>query len=155
MSLMNKICWWVVKKWPKRVRYINRGDDPYLLRFYITRPRTNREIKEEPETFGLYLHHFYRGDEDEELHNHPWKWALSWILSGQYSEEREDGVHVRKTGHFNYISHDTFHRVTLVDQDTTPIWTLFLVGPRITSWGFKDKHTGEFWDWEKFLVERG
>lgn len=35
----------------------------------------------------LFLHRFRRGDEDRELHNHPW-WGLSLVLVGGYLEER-------------------------------------------------------------------
>ncbi len=155
-KIINRLGWWLINKFPDRSRIIKRAGEKYLHRFYITKPRVTREHEEEqPEQFGLYLHYFYQGDLDEDLHNHPWKWALSLILSGQYAEERENGIHIRKAGRFNYIKHSTFHRVTLVNQDTTPIWTLFMVGPRITSWGFKNKTTGEFWNWKEYLRARG
>jgi hypothetical protein len=115
----------------------------------------DRNKTPDPEPFGIYLHHFYRGDEDPELHNHPWKWALSLILSGAYVEEREEGDHLRSAGRFNFIRYDTFHRVTLKEPVLKPVWTLFTVGPRVSSWGFKNKHTGEFWDWKAYLRLRG
>lgn len=37
---------------------------------------------------NLYLHRFLRPDEDGELHNHPWRWAVSVMLAGGYAEER-------------------------------------------------------------------
>ena len=153
MRFVSEACEWLVRKFPGRSRVIRRDGEPYLLRFYITKPRVGREDTQDPEPFGLYLHYFYQGDEDKELHNHPWKWALSFILSGGYLEEREDGTRLRSAGRFNLINSNTFHRVTSPDHGHT--WTLFMVGPRVNNWGFKDTKTGQFWPWRKFLKMKG
>lgn len=153
MQLINNFCWWLVNKYPHRVRIIKRNDKPYLLRFYLTTNRAEDKMREEPELFGLYLHYFFTGDEDPDLHNHPWLWALSFILSGTYIEERTNGFFLRKAGRFNYISHQTFHRVSM-DGGKTPVWTLFTVGSRITSWGFLNKETGQFWDHKDYFKKR-
>lgn len=156
MGIIDKACSWLVNRYPDRARTIYRDGQPYLLRFYLTKPRVSGEHTEEsPEKFGIYLHHFHQGDLDKDLHNHPWEWALSFIIAGSYTEEREDGYHLRKAGRFNFIRHGTFHRVTLNDQQTNPVWTIFTVGPRVTSWGFKSPKTGEFWNWKTYLSERG
>jgi hypothetical protein len=158
MGVINNLCWKLVNKYPERSRVIYRDGQPYLHRFYITNPRVNGEHKaEEPEQFGLYLHHFYQGDLDTDLHNHPWKWALSFVLTGSYAEEREDGLYIRGgfLRWFNFIPHKRFHRVTLLQQQNKPVWTLFTVGPRVSSWGFKNPETGQFWNWKDYLRSKG
>lgn len=160
MGLVSRLCQALVDKYPERSRTIHRDGQPYLLRFYLTTPRVSEEQKsEDPEQFGIYLHHFYQGDLDEDLHNHPWKWALSFILSGSYIEERMSSAfisyHTHSAGWFNFISHDTFHRVTLGGPSQEPVWTLFTVGPRITSWGFKSPKTGKYWNWKEYLGMKG
>jgi len=117
--------------------------DPYLLRVYLT-PERNWWRTRLP---GLYLHRFFRGDHDRELHNHPWDWALSFILRGGYTEYRKDGryapvrEYILRPGRLNIIWKDTYHRVELHDS-VTGCWTLFIAAPRAArdpdeeSWGF-------------------
>jgi hypothetical protein len=115
---------------------------------------------------GLYLHRFHRGDGDPELHNHPWRWAVSLILSGGYSEERRQTVDPGGTwepavyriivrcltpGMLNFIDSDDFHRVDLLADEA---WSLFLVGPKFSGWGFWNRQTGAFTDWREFINAR-
>lgn len=106
----------------------------------------------------VYLHHFHRGDEDRELHNHPW-YGLSWILVGGYREERRrwapEGEHVVtrdvRPGQLNVLFPFTFHRVDLLDG---PCWTLFLTGPVVQSWGFWNRTTGRYLPWREFVRKK-
>lgn len=123
---------------------------------------------------GLYVHRFHRSDQDLALHNHPWKWALAIVLAGGYSEERrvtewqpgpwEDrpasgGGCEFKTQYvvrravlplsLNWITHDTFHRVDLYEQDA---WSVFIAGPRVSNWSFWDRHTNETTPWREYLA---
>jgi len=111
------------------------------------------ETKAKPR-WGLYLHCFHRSDDDGALHNHPWRWAVSLVLKGGYSEERRVGdMVVRRRVEpwtINFLTHDTFHRVDLVRGDA---WTLFLVGPVVQSWGFWDRDTKKYTPWREFLGE--
>jgi hypothetical protein len=104
--------------------------------------------------WGLYIHRFHRGDDERELHNHPWKWAVSFILSGGYREERRfgDEVFVRRIlpGTVNVILADDFHRVDLLPGQEDA-WSLFLVGPKFKGWGFWNRDTKEFLLWQKFI----
>lgn len=112
----------------------------------------------------LYLHRFDRGDEDPELHNHPWR-AVSVILSGGYREERRfDAIDSfgndthgimeieRRPGSINFIDYDTFHRVDLLGG---PAWSLILCGPTARSWGFWNRLTGVFTPWREFIRAKG
>lgn len=107
----------------------------------------------------LFLHRFCRGDEDVELHNHPW-FGVSLILVGGYREERrvwaEGGEHVvayyRRPGSFNVIAPHTFHRV---DLDRGDCWTLFAVGPVVQSWGFWCRWRNTFTPWREFIAQKG
>ena len=107
----------------------------------------------------LYLHRFDRGDEDFELHNHPWH-AVSLILAGGYREERrfEDlgmfDIEARdvRPGSLNFISPDTFHRVDLLDG---PAWSLILCGPVVGQWGFWNRWLNTFTPWREFIAAKG
>jgi hypothetical protein len=130
---------------PKRVIVGERG--PYLERY------TLRELQDGS---MVYLHHFVRGDEDRELHSHPWS-GRSTILVGGYREERRlsDGSvfsYDLKPGMTNTLLPDTFHRVDLYDETC---WTLFEVTARCQSWGFWNRETGCFTPWREYLVARG
>lgn len=155
---------------PPRVIYDRDGYTPYLSRYYLVgaphmpdgSPAFEADGGPRPgaiwpdRRFGVYLHRFHRSDEADELHNHPWSWAVSLILSGSYSEERlqPDGSIGRRVfgpGSVNRITHDTFHRVDLLTQEC---WTLFIVGRKERSWGFWDRETDEFVPWREYIARR-
>lgn len=107
-------------------RTIHLDGNPYLTRYYIFSNRF----------FGLFLHHFHRSDFDRDLHNHPWAFAISYILSGGYTEVKlargfEPAVYNK--GNFNFISGSCFHRIAII---TPNLYTLFFRGPRNKKWGF-------------------
>lgn len=167
---MRRLVEWVAAKLgPPRIIYDHAGDgSPYLSRYYLRgnysmtdgsspydehgNPKTNAIA---PKGIGIYLHRFHRGDNDMELHNHPWKWSFSIILVGGYIEERRVGDRVirrvLRAGRFNWIGSDDFHRVDLLDGDA---WTLFVAGPKFGSWGFWDRFTKVFTPWREFLAKR-
>jgi len=108
------------------------GDDgqPYLERYYVG------------DAFGwcVYLHRFVASDPDRGVHDHPWRHAVSLVLSGGYRELRRVGGIPRTTvirrvspPSLNLIRGEDFHRVLL---DGPEAWTLFLHGPRVKGWGF-------------------
>lgn len=152
-----------------RIIFDRAGVSPYLSRYYLTgRPRmpdgsapfaagqARPGILWPSGPIAVYLHRFHRGDEDKALHNHPWRWALSLVLTGGYSEERRVGgafvvQHIVRPLSFNWIGHDDFHRVDLLEADC---WTLFISGPKVSSWGFWDRHTGEFIPWREFITRK-
>lgn len=103
-----------------------------------------------------FLHHFRDSDQEEELHNHPWEKAVSFILAGGYAEERrvyadtDSGVTETRDVRpfmFNTIRSDDFHRVSLYERDA---WSLFIAGPKAQSWGFWSKKTGEHVHWKQY-----
>lgn len=104
----------------------------------------------------VYLHRFNRGDEDKELHNHPWAWAFSLMLAGGYVEHRlcSQGIvwrRVVRPGAVNVIRANDFHKVELRGG---PAWTLFVTGPKAQSWGFLDPLSREFTPWREFLRQK-
>jgi hypothetical protein len=155
--------------------------NPYLLRCYVS-PREPQfrwlweKIRARAEKIGqfdaalfkgvphLYLHHFFRGDDDREMHNHPWEFSMSLILTGGYIEERWD-IEARKVctrrcypGDINIIRAADFHRVTMLDP-ARGCWTLFLSKHRIEEknghdWGFLDTATGKYTPWGPFVSQR-
>lgn len=156
-----------------RVIHSRDGESPYLSRWYITKRPTMPNgtqpfdkygdprdgIVWPDERFGLYMHRFHRGDDDVELHSHPWDWALSFVFAGGYVEERRvDGVFgehrvITRTVlpfSFNFIRSNDFHRVELLEDDA---WSLFLVGPKTKSWGFWNRATNAFTPWKEFIAQ--
>lgn len=112
-----------------------------------------------PTRTNLYLHHFIRGDSDDAPHSHPWPWSLSFVLWGGYTEERlieVDGLKFIKTRRvwpftFNVFRPGDYHRVVRLHGEC---WTLFLTGPKASSWGFWVFGRGHV-EWRKRLKERG
>lgn len=125
-------------------RLIPRNKLPYLYRNFLAGKETPDD---QP---GLLLHKFVSSDAKDELHNHPWRWAVSFILTGSYRETRSNpmrGDYMKhkqvllgppqtddfSAGDHNFIGADTFHSVQLLSEE---VWTLFLHGPRIQHWAF-------------------
>lgn len=115
--------------------------------------------------FGIkpMLNHFHRQDIDRDLHNHPWKWALSIVLCGSYDEtrvhpdaedycklykasgagqaRRSDFTYRRRVRWWNLLRDTDYHKVDKLHGD---VWTFFISGPKTPDgkWGFlvKDSH---------------
>lgn len=148
---------WAIAKWaPFGGTVVGSSDPgPYLLRIYLT-----PHFKYLP---NVYLHHFFRGDDDVELHNHPWKYSMSLILTGGYIEERMNVLTQKKPvtrkmfpGFLNFLRQEEFHRVTLLKDGC---WTLFASYFRVRKsdgqdWGFLDVDTGRYTAWGPFCERR-
>ena len=155
---------WIVARLPEpRVIYDRAGIFPYLSRWYLlggprehgTFDRTGQfrdGVAWKKFPVNLFLHRFHRGDDDQELHGHPWRWAVSLILAGGYREERrrDDEVveYVLRPWSINFIRGTDFHRVDLLEEDA---WSLFLVGPKVSGWSFWNRITGEVTPWRQFI----
>lgn len=120
----------------------NEDGSPYLLRIYLFHILRS--------FFRAYfLHYFFRGDLDRELHNHPWDESDSWILFGGYIEERQGpggGPIERRAflpGDRNHLRANDFHRVDLIRPEFG-CWTLFRAGKGVQSWGFRDAATLQY-----------
>lgn len=121
-----------------------RDTQKYLTRHYIYRKPVDWML-------SCYLHLFHSGDEDLELHDHPWDFSISLILWGSYKEERFDKnfniiTKIYKPGMINIIRGTDFHRVDLL---TSKVWTLFISGRKKKNWGFIDRNTLKYWPWEE------
>lgn len=137
---------------------ISRKDGtPYLRRWYLT--GGGKQLYEGCYgNWSVFLHNFVNSDPKEEgLHDHPWKWAISLILCGGYTEVRlglgdpypcstghilRQQVEVRrfvKPWSFNFIRGTDFHRVEL--EEGKQCWSLFLHAKRLKEWGFLDPIT--------------
>lgn len=167
--MIRRLVEWVASKLPPpRVIKDRDGVSPYLSRYYLFgRPHhpdgsypfdefgQPRQGVVWPDGVGVYLHHFHRGDDDGDLHNHPWEWGVSLILAGGYFEERRRGLmvdsHEYRPGSINVLRANTFHRVDLREHDA---WSLFVVGAKTQSWGFWDRATGIFLPWRDHIALR-
>lgn len=96
---MSRLLYWLSGFLPCRI--ISDNGTPYLERYYVG---TLLGVR-------FYLHRFVGSDPARGLHDHPWPWARSLILSGWYYEETRTGT--RKVRWFNRLNGDTFHRVIL------------------------------------------
>lgn len=151
MGLIDKLCAKLVEKvnFDKKVIY-RRDDDPYLTRYYIL-PRKRPDWCP-----GVYLHCFHSSDQDEELHDHPWQKAVSLIIAGSYREElrqEDDSVteRVMKPGCLNFILGDDFHRVDIL---APRVWTIFISYKKYKDWGFWNRKTKEYTQWEEFEARK-
>lgn len=100
-------------------RLIKREDNsPYLERYFING--------------SYYLHRFVARDVDYGVHDHPWRWAFSFIIIGAYLEKLRYG-NAKFRRWFNYIGPNHFHQIVEAEPKT---WTLFLTGKKVKEWGF-------------------
>ena len=131
---MHKLLYWFTGF--LKCRVIEANGKPYLERYYLCTLFGKR----------IFIHRFMSSDPDRGLHDHPWHWALSLILAGQYnelylhSENLDDkqfiAMRTKKAGEFNKIEGGKFHRVMLDEEYMGKTWTMFMHGPRDREWGF-------------------
>jgi hypothetical protein len=133
--------------------------EPYLHRFYIFR-RSMLSWDFAKYLPSIYLHYFHRGDQDTALHNHPWGYSASLVLTNGYLEDRWDPhnkVVIKrelKPGSINVIRANDFHRVDLRDP-SKGAWTLFVSGPRVQDWSFWEPGKDEKpIPWREFVATR-
>ena len=134
---------------------IKRDGHPYMHRFY---PEGKKIGVQTRRPFGWFIHKFVGSDSPFEVHNHPWEWAFSVILCNSYLETRykwrfsDEGkskiiledcqTRLLEPYMTNTIMHADMHTVQLVENK--PVWTLFVHGPRVTTWGFADIKSGSY-----------
>jgi hypothetical protein len=119
---------------------IGPPNDVCLRRWYVI-PR-NR-------WFNIYLHQFLRSDDDKALHDHPW-FNCSVLLRGEYLEHARGRIKLRRPWVPVFRRATVAHRVELIDGGS--VWTLFLTGPKVRTWGF---HCPKGWiPWTEFAEER-
>lgn len=132
-KLIQKLCTNAMRHPPTFV--IGGTRNPYLVRWHLL-PR-NR-------FFNVYLHRFYRDDDDRALHDHPWA-NVSLLLEGSYTEHTiaPGGIHRRQVlsaGDYRVrATGKSAHRIELHDG---PCTTLFITGPVYRQWGFHCAHKG-------------
>jgi hypothetical protein len=111
------------------LRVIDEDGRPYLERSFLW---TGWGVT-------IYLHRFVGSDPDRGLHDHPWDWAASFVLSGWYQELLEGRT--RRVRFFNWLRGTTYHRV-LLPHEGSEAWTLFVHHAKNSkSWGFRDVPT--------------
>ena len=139
--MINRFLFWLSAR--LRIRKIDLASGPYLERYYLGR------------VLGVtfYLHRFVSSDSERHLHNHPWGWGGSLILTGGYTEERAldlcpaagpSGCLVKyiERRWFNVVNGNTVHRIHNARPGT---WSLFFHGPRVEvgeqlkGWGFFER----------------
>ena len=130
----------------RRVIHDRSYKEEYLIRYYIfLKDRNNFP-------FNIFIHKFMKGDDDEDIHDHPWGF-FHIILSGGYWEEvpidqndLNKGIQKiwREPGYWNCVSADYKHRIELKD-DIKP-WTIFIPLNKRNDWGFWVKNNEK---WQK------
>ncbi len=151
MNLYTKFVNWILWKFvlllKKKTYIIYTGGTKYLLRVYL---KTRGVLPE------VFLHRFYASDTDRDPHSHPFKKSYSLILSGSYQEARLNKdmktktYHLYEAGDINVIQADDYHQVEMV---SSPIWTLFIAGKRIKSWGFWDIEKQKYIPWQEYTEQ--
>jgi hypothetical protein len=100
--------------------------------------------------YSICLHHFHRGDEERDCHDHPFSF-LSVVLRGRYREHLFDGGWVdRGFLSLRYRSALHRHRIELLKK---PCWTLCIKRATGREWGFFPN--GLFVPWRDYLRSTG
>lgn len=129
--MMHRFLTWLTDYMP--AKFILIDGKPYIDRFFVIGWRG----------YNFYLHQFFSGDGQRDLHNHPWPFSFSIILRGSYIEtflakwfaspHAVIKTNTRIVKRFNVITGNRFHNIDQVAPNT---WTLFFVTPKTQHWGF-------------------
>ena len=120
---------------------IGPDHDVYLRRWWVI-PKNK--------WFNIYLHNFFRSDDDRALHDHPW-WNVSILLRGEYKEHTRQRIYLRRAPVVVFRSAVCAHRIELTTNGGS-VWTLFITGPKIRDWGFLCPNGWRHWS--KFVSLR-
>lgn len=110
----------------------------YLERWYVV-PRND--------AMNVYLHRFWRSDDDRALHDHRGD-NRSVIIDGHYVEHALEGSQTRFAGDVVDRRATDLHRIELVDY--RPVISLFFIGPIVRNWGFRCLD-GRWIPWREFV----
>ncbi len=104
----------------------------YMRRYFL--------LKKKWLPFGIYIHEFFRSDNDT-YHDHPW-WFISYLVDGVYFEHRyfpssgrENGK-VRYPGSFIFRQSTHAHRISLFNNDPIKPLSLVVKGRKKRKWGY-------------------
>lgn len=135
-----RVCSWSPLLW---VRHLLRSRGlPYMSRYSVLKQRPSGQNE-----WRIYLHQFLSGD-DAGHHNHPFRYSLSLVLWGSYTEEilRPEGdITTRRVRWCNWINAERYHRIVSLHPGpgAKSVWTLFMAGPlarkpdgTLKGWGF-------------------
>jgi hypothetical protein len=109
---------------------------PYLTRHVLW--GANALENHDPEApSSAFVHEIHAPDGDRHCHNHSWRWSASVVLSGGYTEERDNSGRevewTHRAGDLVTFRTDDYHRIVAVEPGTV---TLFLCGRETQGWGF-------------------
>ena len=109
---------------------------------------------------NLYLHQIIAPDLDPAVHDHPWPWAVSWIMLGGYREERAGfctgprpsmpvyySVRSRTAPAINRLDGSTYHRIAKLDRVRICEGKAFTGRPCLCTWSCPTDGT-----WTLFLA---
>lgn len=116
-----------------------------------------------PMPFNIYLHKFWRSDDDRALHDHPWFNISMPLTVGYWEHVPRDGdmqktvVLWRKPFHLYVRTAETMHRIELSRTQEEfcnchfctkeiPCWSLFFTGRKTRSWGFYCPKGWVYWE---------
>ena len=117
--------WWVLPKWC--LEYDPQG----VLQLKSWMP------------FSIRLHYIMLPDEDPHLHDHPFSFR-TLLLAGHYIEQDIMGNFKRVSAGETYESvAERFHRIDKIHEKG--VWSLFIIGPHIHTWGFLVGERKIFW----------
>jgi hypothetical protein len=162
MIWLRFLAWWASHL---RLREIWIEGALYMSRYAIAGwlPCDGNEASAKLRPFNVYLHRIHLPDAERYLHNHPWKWGLSIVLAGSYTERKaierdptccddcQNGIRRRRVRFINFLTQNTCHAI---DELHGEVWTLFISGPRVDTWGFLEPGRGIV-PWRQRLIERG
>lgn len=122
----------------------------YMERYWLLKPRWWTL------GCGVRVHHILRSDADRVLHDHPWPF-VTIILRGGYLEARPvlkkcpswivlEPTASRWHGPGSVLVRCARARHRLVIPITRTAWTLFLMGPKVQTWGFYTSEGKVRWD---------
>lgn len=113
----------------------------YLTRYYLWGNGSGT-------SFEIYVHHMHATDGFRWLHNHPWKWFISFVFSGSYIQEtfnRETRTfgkqHIRWLNLFRGLNR--YHAIRELPNGDA--WTLVIAPPKLKNynWGYWNDDSNE------------
>lgn len=125
----------ILKRFGGKTIYVH--DHRYLTRYYLLGDGSGKG-------FEIYVHHMHDVDSFRWLHNHPWQWFLSFVVSKSYIQDVFDqSTNLRKQQHIRWFNlFRGLHRYHAIRKlPNNEAWTVVLTPPKLQNyeWGYWDE----------------
>lgn len=151
--MIERLVLFLARLFPTRYRALRRADGNVFFRQFKVLSVGKEEPRGVPPWYhvSIFFQSFMLPDDPDSFHIHRWRRMVSFVLSGELTEERDDGLVLKHVAPCIYtMGSEVVHRAAGVTPQT---WTLFVMLGRNKlnppgGWGYLSRTGGGYLPWD-------